>query len=44
MGWVDTYATMNETKTDFFERKVTNYTKSAGSLKFDNLKPLKKNE
>lgn len=44
MGWVDTYATMNETKTDFFERRVTNYTKSAGQLKFDNLRPLKKNQ
>ena len=39
MPWVDTYAAMNSTKTDFFERKVTNYQKFGGSMKFDNLKP-----
>ncbi len=39
MPWVDTFAAMNTTKTDFFERKVTNYQKFGGSLKFDKLKP-----
>lgn len=42
MAWVDSYAAMNETKTDFFERRVTNYQKSGTSLNFDKLRPLKK--
>ncbi|WAH36264.1 ribonucleotide-diphosphate reductase subunit beta [Alicyclobacillus dauci] len=36
MRWVDQIAAMNSTKTDFFEQKVTNYTKSA-NLKWDEL-------
>lgn len=30
MKWVDSFANLNQTKTDFFEQKVTNYTKSSG--------------
>lgn len=30
MKWVDSFANFNQTKTDFFEQKVTNYTKSSG--------------
>lgn len=36
MRWVDQFAAMNSMKTDFFEQKVTNYTKSA-NLKWDEL-------
>ena len=36
MPWVDQFAAMNLMKTDFFEQKVTNYTKSA-NLKWDEL-------
>lgn len=39
MPWVDAFASMNATKTDFFERKVTNYQKFGGSMKFDKLRP-----
>lgn len=38
MAWVDAFAEMNATKTDFFERKVTNYQK-ATTLQFDRLRP-----
>ena len=37
--WVDSFAAMNSTKTDFFERRVTNYQKFGGSMNFDKLKP-----
>ena len=36
MPWVEQFAAMNTMKTDFFEQKVTNYTKSA-NLKWDEL-------
>ena len=36
MQWVEQFAAMNSMKTDFFEQKVTNYTKSA-NLKWDEL-------
>ncbi|MFB5191278.1 ribonucleotide-diphosphate reductase subunit beta [Alicyclobacillus fastidiosus] len=36
MRWVDQFAAMNSMKTDFFEQKVTNYTKSA-NLNWDEL-------
>jgi ribonucleoside-diphosphate reductase beta chain len=36
MRWVDQYAAINSTKTDFFEQKVTSYTKSA-NLNWDEL-------
>lgn len=36
MPWVDHYASMNTMKTDFFEQRVTNYTKSA-NLDWDEL-------
>ncbi len=36
MKWVDRFADLNATKTDFFEQKVTNYTK-AGTLDFSDL-------
>ncbi|RAL21066.1 ribonucleotide-diphosphate reductase subunit beta [Thermoflavimicrobium daqui] len=36
MKWVDSFANLNATKTDFFEQKVTNYTK-ASSLDFGDL-------
>lgn len=39
MPWVDTLAAMNSTKTDFFERRVTNYQKGAGVLRVESLKP-----
>lgn len=29
MEWIDSFANLNSTKTDFFEAKVTNYTKAA---------------
>lgn len=36
MQWVEQFEAMNSMKTDFFEQKVTNYTKSA-NLKWDDL-------
>ncbi|MEN9405843.1 MAG: hypothetical protein RLZ12_127 [Bacillota bacterium] len=36
MEWVESFANLNATKTDFFEQKVTNYAK-ASLLDFDNL-------
>lgn len=36
MKWVESFSNLNSTKTDFFEQKVTNYTK-AGGLDFDEL-------
>ncbi|MFT4413228.1 ribonucleotide-diphosphate reductase subunit beta [Fredinandcohnia humi] len=30
MKWVDSFSDMNSTKTDFFEQKVTNYSKASG--------------
>lgn len=36
MPWIDQFSAMNSIKTDFFEQKVTNYTKSA-NLKWDEL-------
>lgn len=36
MEWIDSFAKLNSTKTDFFEAKVTNYTKSA-AFDFDDL-------
>ena len=36
MKWIETFADMNSIKTDFFEQRVTNYTKSSG-LDFDEL-------
>jgi ribonucleoside-diphosphate reductase beta chain len=30
MKWVESFSNMNGMKTDFFEQKVTNYTKSSG--------------
>ncbi len=39
MPWVDGFASMNSTKTDFFERKVTNYQKTGGNLNLSRLRP-----
>jgi ribonucleoside-diphosphate reductase beta chain len=36
MKWVESFSNLNATKTDFFEQKVTNYTK-AGTLDFGDL-------
>lgn len=36
MKWVENFSNLNSTKTDFFEQKVTNYTKSSG-LNFGDL-------
>ncbi|MFD1677901.1 ribonucleotide-diphosphate reductase subunit beta [Alicyclobacillus fodiniaquatilis] len=36
MAWVDQYASMNSMKTDFFEQRVTSYTKSS-NLNWDEL-------
>jgi ribonucleoside-diphosphate reductase beta chain len=36
LPWIDQYAAINSMKTDFFEQKVTNYTKSA-NLNWDEL-------
>ncbi|MDT8717166.1 ribonucleotide-diphosphate reductase subunit beta [Clostridium sp. 19966] len=36
MEWIDSFARLNSTKTDFFEAKVTNYTKAA-AFDFDEL-------
>jgi ribonucleoside-diphosphate reductase beta chain len=37
MAWIDSFSDLNRTKTDFFEAKVTNYTKAA-AFDFDDLK------
>ncbi|MGC8505261.1 MAG: ribonucleotide-diphosphate reductase subunit beta [Thermoplasmata archaeon] len=39
MPWVDSFASMNSTKTDFFERRVTNYQKFGGIINLNKLKP-----
>ena len=36
MGWIESFSDLNSTKTDFFEAKVTNYTKAA-VFDFDSL-------
>lgn len=36
MGWIESFSNLNQTKTDFFEAKVTNYTKAA-AFDFDSL-------
>ena len=36
MSWIETFSNINDTKTDFFEAKVTNYTKAA-AFDFDTL-------
>lgn len=36
MPWIDGFSSLNNTKTDFFEAKVTNYTKAA-AFNFDDL-------
>ena len=36
MAWIESFSNLNSTKTDFFEAKVTNYTKSA-AYDFDDL-------
>lgn len=36
MAWIETFSNINNTKTDFFESKVVNYTK-AGAFDFDSL-------
>ena len=36
LKWIEAYADMNGIKTDFFEQKVTNYSK-ASSLDFDDI-------
>lgn len=36
MAWIDSFSDLNSTKTDFFEAKVTNYTKAA-AFDFDDL-------
>lgn len=36
MGWIEGFSRLNNTKTDFFEAKVTNYTKAA-AFDFDDL-------
>lgn len=36
MAWIDSFSNLNNTKTDFFEAKVTNYTKAA-AFDFDEL-------
>jgi ribonucleoside-diphosphate reductase beta chain len=36
MAWIEGFSNLNSTKTDFFEAKVTNYTKSA-AFDFDDL-------
>ena len=36
MAWIDSFSNLNQTKTDFFEAKVTNYTKAA-AFDFDDL-------
>jgi ribonucleoside-diphosphate reductase beta chain len=36
MAWIEGFSNLNSTKTDFFEAKVTNYTKAA-AFDFDDL-------
>lgn len=36
MAWIESFSNLNSTKTDFFEAKVTNYTKAA-AFNFDDL-------
>lgn len=36
MAWIESFSNLNQTKTDFFEAKVTNYTKAA-AFDFDDL-------
>ncbi|WP_455718574.1 ribonucleotide-diphosphate reductase subunit beta, partial [Anaerosporobacter sp.] len=36
MSWLESFSNLNSTKTDFFEAKVTNYTKAA-AFDFDEL-------
>jgi ribonucleoside-diphosphate reductase beta chain len=36
IAWIDSFSDINSTKTDFFEAKVTNYTKAA-AFDFDEL-------
>jgi len=36
MAWIEGFSNLNSTKTDFFEAKVTNYTKAA-AFNFDDL-------
>lgn len=36
MSWIESFSNLNDTKTDFFEAKVTNYTKAA-AFDFDSL-------
>ncbi len=36
MAWIESFSNLNDTKTDFFEAKVTNYTKAA-AFDFDSL-------
>lgn len=36
MEWIESFSNLNGTKTDFFEAKVTNYTKAA-AFDFDDL-------
>ena len=36
MKWVESFSNMNSMKTDFFEQKVTNYSKSS-NLNWDDL-------
>ena len=36
MEWIESFSNLNSTKTDFFEAKVTNYTKAA-AFDFDDL-------
>lgn len=36
MAWIENFSNLNQTKTDFFEAKVTNYTKAA-AFDFDSL-------
>ena len=36
MAWIESFSNLNSTKTDFFEAKVTNYTKAA-AFDFDDL-------
>jgi ribonucleoside-diphosphate reductase beta chain len=38
MQWLDDLASMNEVKTDFFERRVGNYQKAGAKLNFDRIR------
>ena len=40
MEWIESFSNLNSTKTDFFEAKVTNYTKAA-AFDFDDLEQIK---